>query len=73
MQYGATITKESAVTEHARQFCNDARKLIVAGRYQDAIAYLRLALPQVHNRRAWSKLMLAIRELSKIVPAVGGQ
>jgi hypothetical protein len=56
------------MTEHARTFCNDARKLIIAGRYQDAIAYLRLALPQVSDRRAWSKIMLAIRELSRIVP-----
>lgn len=58
------------MSDHAKTFCRDAQRLIVAGQYADAIAYLRLALRQTTNRRAWSKLMLAIRELSCIVPAV---
>lgn len=57
------------MTEHARQFCCDAQRLIVAARYADAIAYLRLALRQTSDRRAWSKLMLAIREINRLIPA----
>lgn len=57
------------MSEHAKTFCRDAQRLIVAARYEDAIAYLRRALQQTHNRRAWSKLMLAIRELNRLLPA----
>lgn len=55
------------MTEHARTFCRDAQRYIVAGQYANAIAYLRLALKQTSDRRAWSKLMLAIRELNRII------
>lgn len=35
--------------------------------YSGAVRALRAALKQTTNRRAWSKLMLAIRELNRVV------
>lgn len=61
------------MTQFGKLHCFAAQALIANGHYQEAIDNLRAALRQTSDRRAWSKLMLAIRELSKIVPAVGGQ
>jgi len=36
--------------------------------YDGAIRCLRLALKETQDKRAWSKIMLAIRELSRIAP-----
>ena len=57
----------------ARTLCRAAQLQVQAGKYELAIANLRAALRRTSNRQAWSKLMLAIRELSKIAPANGGQ
>lgn len=52
----------------ARQACDQAVANIHAGNFEMAIACLRDALRGTCNRRAWSKIMLAIRELSRIAP-----
>lgn len=46
--------------------CHCAMDAIMAGNYGSAISHLRTALKYTTNRRAWSKLMLAIRELSRL-------
>ena len=56
------------MTSTGRGHCQIAMQHIERGQYQWAIDHCRLALRQTHNRRAWSKLMLAIRELSRIAP-----
>ncbi len=50
----------------ARLACSDAMEDIERGDYRSAINELRSALRGTSNRKAWSKLMLAIRELSRI-------
>lgn len=65
------ITKESFMSPSARTACSQAIDNINAGQFDMAIACLRDALRGTHNRRAWSKIMLAIRELSRVVPASG--
>lgn len=50
----------------ARNQCEFAVQEIHAGNYEAAILFLRTALKNTPNRRAWSKLMLAIRELSRV-------
>ncbi len=57
------------MTDHAIHCCKLAQLSIRQGFYQDGINYLRAALKQTSDRRAWSKIMLAIRELSRILPA----
>lgn len=57
------------MSPHARHCCELATGAIHEGRYRDATNYLRAAIAGTSNRRAWSKLMLAIRELGRIVPA----
>ena len=52
--------------EIARVDCLAAMNQIQEGDYALAIVHLRHALRGTHNRRAWSKIMLAIRELSRI-------
>ena len=56
------------MTEFAKLHCVAAQALITNGHYADAIANLRAALKGTSNRKAWSKIMLAIRELSRIAP-----
>ena len=51
----------------ARTDCANAQRNIIAGNYSAAILDLRLALQNTTNRCAWSKLMLAIRELNKVI------
>lgn len=50
----------------------DARNLLMAGHVQpalDALQYARRNLtPGIGQGRAWSKIMLAIRHLSRIAP-----
>lgn len=53
----------------ARLNCKLAVFRIGVGNFDGAIRCLRLALKETQDRRAWSKLMLAIRELQRIVPA----
>jgi Tfp pilus assembly protein PilF len=48
--------------------CQLAMELIRAGDYAAARYECHRALHFVPNRRAWSKIMLAIRELSRIAP-----
>lgn len=43
---------------------------IHAGWYDLAITELRYALKYCSDRRAWSKIMLALRALSRIAPTV---
>lgn len=50
----------------ARTLCRAAQLQIRNGDYALAIGNLRSALRRTTDRRAWSKLMLAIRELSKL-------
>ncbi len=50
----------------ARVHCSTAQGLILSGHYDLAIVQLRSAIKGTSNRKAWSKLMLAIRELSRI-------
>ena len=54
------------MTEFAKLHCVAAQALIANGHYAHAIDNLRHALRGTTNRKAWSKLMLAIRELSRI-------
>ena len=62
------------MTPFARGLCRAAQIQIRNGDYALAIGNLRSALRRTTDRRAWSKLMLAIRELSKLAtPAVSGQ
>jgi len=49
-----------------RRSCLLAMELINAGDYAAAQHECRQALKYCADRRAWSKLMLAIRELSRI-------
>lgn len=53
----------------AKWDCIDAMQQIERGEIQEAIATLRRALRGTRDRRAWSKLMLAIRELNRLIPA----
>lgn len=46
-----------------------ASRAIILGDYPAAQQLLRSALRGCNNRRAWSKLMLAIRELNRLSPA----
>lgn len=57
------------MSPYARAQCETAQGLILSGEYAHAIVALRCALKQTSDRRAWSKLMLALRALSKIAPA----
>jgi hypothetical protein len=50
----------------AKLHCSAAIALIEHGHYPEAIDNLRAALRLTHDRRVWSKLMLAIRELGKL-------
>ena len=50
----------------SKSYCALAIADIRAGNHEEAIDWLRYALRQCSNPRAWSKLMLAIRELSRI-------
>lgn len=52
-----------------RQDCESAMTYIRCGDYETAIILLRSVLRTLRPGRAWSKLMLAIRELQRIVPA----
>ena len=52
--------------------CHCAMDVIMAGDYGSAISHLRTALKNTTNPRAWSKIMLAIRELSRIAPESEG-
>lgn len=54
---------------YARKACQQATWNIHQGDYTMAIACLKDALHGTHNRKAWSKLMLAIRELVRIAAA----
>lgn len=58
------------MSHYARAQCETAQGLILSGEYVHAIVALRCALKQTTSRRVWSKLMLAIRELSRIAPTV---
>lgn len=49
----------------ARAYCNLAIVDIQLGNHEEAIDWLRYALRQTTDRKAWSKIMLAIRELSR--------
>lgn len=53
----------------AKEQCAAAMLNITHGDYLIAIVQLRFALPHVHDRRCWSRLMLAIRELNKLEQA----
>ena len=57
------------MTSLAKSYCNLAIADIRAGNFEEARDWLRYALRLTSNRRAWSKLMLAIRELSRITPS----
>lgn len=50
----------------AQSCCRNAVQYIHVGHYAHAIFAIRTALKQTSDRRAWSKLMLAIRELSRL-------
>lgn len=54
------------MSPHAQVCCNLATTAIHVGNYHVAIKCLREALAGTSNRRAWSKLMLAIRELQRV-------
>lgn len=54
------------MTTTGRDHCSSAMQHITRGQYAWAIQHLRLALQQTHDRRVWSKLMLAIRELNRV-------
>ena len=54
------------MTPSAKGQCKCAMVNIEVGDYLAAIDNLRRALKGTSDRRVWSKLMLAIRELSKI-------
>lgn len=60
------VQEEPKMTQFARTLCRAAQVQIANGDYVLAIANLRAALRRTDNRQAWSKLMLAIRELSKL-------
>lgn len=55
------------MSPNGRNLCNQAVALIREGQYRAAQTNLRLALQCTHNQRAWSKLMLAIRELNRVI------
>jgi Flp pilus assembly protein TadD len=61
------------MTPYARIACDQAIFNINLGQFEMAIACLRDALRGTHDRKAWSKLMLAIRELNRIAPAPSAQ
>ena len=52
----------------AKRLCHAAALQVRVGQYELAIGNLRAALRRTSNKQAWSKIMLAIRELSKLVP-----
>lgn len=54
------------MSPYARLHCTAAMELIKHGHYGHAIDNLRLAIKGTSDRRAWSKLMLAIRELQRV-------
>lgn len=58
------------MNQSAQSACRDAIDCIHAGSYDFALANCKFALQQkpMHSR-AWSKLMLAIRELNRLLPA----
>ena len=56
------------MNSQGRNHCDTAMRLIRANEYGAAILHLRCALRQTGDRKAWSKIMLAIRELSRIAP-----
>lgn len=51
----------------SRAHCASAQFAIRNGHYLSAVQHLRAALRQTIDRRAWSKLMLAIRELNRVI------
>lgn len=62
-QAGALVWK---VRANARADCESAMTFIKCGDYATAIILLRAAHRTLAPGKAWSKLMLAIRELSRI-------
>jgi hypothetical protein len=66
---GANFQQENDMTPMARAYCHDAMRNILEGDYDQAKLALRIALRETRNPRAWSKLMLAIRELSRVTPS----
>lgn len=56
------------MTLHGQTLCRAAMWNVREGQYTRAIILLRAALQQTTDRRAWSKLMLAIRELGRVAP-----
>ena len=54
---------------YAREACEQAVYCIKACDYPMAIACLQDALRTRPNGKVWSKLMFAIRELNKVLPA----
>ncbi len=54
------------MTPLARDYCEFAMHNIREGQIAPAIRCLRFALRETTDRKAWSKLMLAIRELSRV-------
>ena len=54
------------MSPRARTHAHLASMYVLIGDYPSAISCLRIAIKGTTNRRAWSKLMLALRELSRI-------
>lgn len=69
----ATSQKELPMSPAARLNLKLAAFRIGVANYDGAIRCLRLALKETQDRRAWSKIMLAIRELHRIAPAPSAQ
>ena len=59
---------EGKMEPFAKRLCHAAALQVRARQYELAIGNLRAALRRTSNKQAWSKIMLAIRELSKLVP-----
>lgn len=57
------------MNETCKQNCLDAMDYIRCGDYIQARLCLKAAAPRIVNPRAWSKIMLAIRELSRLSPS----
>lgn len=62
-------TTESTMSLAFSRSCHLAMELIRAGDYAAAQHECRQALKFTRDRRAWSRLMLAIRELNRLLPA----
>jgi hypothetical protein len=61
-QWRASPMNATAIT-----YAHAAACAIEQGAYQEAREFLRVALRYTSDRRAWSKLMLAAREVGRIV------